>query len=87
MCGWVEGLGVWLGGEAGCVVGDEVGCVAGWRGWVCSWVVRLGVCAGWRGWGVKGVHPRLRKASAAAETVHGSRRSQDFQANYLLISV
>ena len=51
MCGWVEGLGVWLGGEAGCVVGGEVGCVAGWRGWVCSWVVRLGVCAGWRGWG------------------------------------
>ena len=40
MCGWVEGLGVWLGGEGGC-------------GWVCSWGVRLGVwlgvCAGWRG--------------------------------------
>ena len=48
MCGWVEGLGVWLGGEAGCV-------------------------AGWRGWGVKGVHPRPRKPSAAVAEVEISR--------------
>ena len=56
--------------------------MAGWRGWVCSWVVRLGVCAGWRGWGVKGVHPRPHP-----ETVRGSRGSRDFQANPLEISV
>ena len=53
MCGWVcvgyvpsEGLSVWSGGEAGCVVGCvvgyEVGCVAGC---VC-WVEGLGVWLG-----------------------------------------
>ena len=40
VCGWVEGLGVWLGGEAGCGwvglvrlgvwLGGGVGCVVGW---------------------------------------------------------